>query len=102
MGAPVMRIWFSGLIPFRDDLRSLLTAEQAELGDRFLAVPAQEFKRDLPEQIGVMAHQTLDRPILKQIPAVLYYSNQIAPRIGNCHRQIKSGRGHLAAAEAQP
>src|SRR5262245_45667602 len=102
MGAPVMRIWFSGLIPFRDDLRSLLTVEQAELGDRFLAVPAKGFKRDLPEQIDIMAHQALDRPILKQIPAVLYYSNQIAPRIGNFYRKIESAHGHLAVDDAQP
>src|SRR5262249_29643366 len=73
--------FFLRLIPLHEDLLSLLTLKQAQLGNRFLVIID-----DGSQGIRVMADQTLDRLCLKQVSAVFHGSYQVIPLICDCHR----------------
>src|SRR5262249_33726033 len=70
-------------------------AQQTQLGDRFLTI-----LDDPSQQIQVMAHQSPDRFLLKQVSAVIHSSKQIAIRICDGQIEIHPGCPHLDASEA--
>src|SRR5215510_11615641 len=83
--APIFRVEPFGLIPLHDDLLSLGLAEQVQMRDRSFTIGG-----DFSQYIRVMAHQPLDRLRLKQVSAVLYFSDQLLPlvraHVSNGHR----------------